>query len=83
VLTFIVNLLLGVSWGLVIVGAVNPFLDFKKTDLIGIFLDVIIGIFPGIIALLFLEHFITTKEKYFELQKQTKLLEQIYNQTKL
>ena len=79
-LSFIVNFLLGISWAIVFVGAISSFLSYYVTD--SIFLGVIyffIGAIPGMVFVLLLELFILQKEKLYELQKQTKILEKLQN----
>ncbi|MEA1954555.1 MAG: hypothetical protein U9O24_09210 [Campylobacterota bacterium] len=74
-LGFVVNFLLGSAWALVLVGATTSFLSFYYNSFFTAIISAIIGTLPGLVSVLLLEHFITNKEKYFELQKQTKLLE--------
>ncbi len=76
-LGFVVNFLLGVAWAAVLIGAVSSFLSFYQTSLFFAIVSAFIGALPGLIAVLLLEYFITNKEKYLELKKQTKLLEKI------
>jgi len=76
-LNFVVNILLGVSWGGVIVGVVSPFLAFYHESLSFALVSSFMGAMPGLIAVLLVEHFITAKERHLELQKQTYLLEKL------
>ena len=79
-LSFVVNFLLGVAWATVFIGAVSTFLSFSSQSF---FFAIIAGIFamlPGMIGVLLLEYFIVSREKYFELQKQTALLQKILEQ---
>ncbi len=76
-LGFVVNFLLGVAWALVFIGAASSFLSFYQISLFFAIVSAFVGVLPGLIAVLLLEYFITNKEKYSELKKQTKLLEQI------
>lgn len=76
-LGFIINFLLGIAWAAVLLGAATTFLSFYNIDLVLAFLGLFIGALPGIIAIVLLEHIITTKESYAELKKQTKLLEKL------
>ena len=81
-LGFVVNFLLGVAWASVLIGAVSFFLSFYQTSLFFAIVSAFVGALPGLIAVLLLEYFITNKEKYLELTKQTKLLEQILSENK-
>ena len=76
-LSFIINFLLGVAWALVFIGAITSFLTFYSINFFLAIVSTLIGTFPGFIAILLLEYFITDREKYEELKKQTKLLEQL------
>ncbi|HSR73519.1 MAG TPA: hypothetical protein VLL31_01635 [Sulfurovum sp.] len=79
-LSFVVSFLLGVAWASVLLGAVTSFLSFYQ---ISIFLGVVsavIGVLPGMVLVVVLEHVITAKERYLELKKQTALLEELLKQ---
>ncbi len=76
-LGFVVNFLLGVAWAAVLIGAVSSFLSFYQTSFFFAIVSSLAGALPGMVAVLLLEHIITNKEKYLELKKQTKLLEEI------
>jgi len=76
-LGFIINFLLGVAWASVLIGAATSFFTFYSTSFLSAIIFAFIGALPGLIAILLLEYIITNKEKYEELKKQTKLLQQI------
>jgi len=76
-LGFVVNFLLGVAWASVLLGAFISALLVYQNSYFYILFSVIIGMIPGMVGVLFLEYFITLKETYSELQKQTKLLEKL------
>ncbi len=76
-LGFVVNFLLGVAWAFVLIGAVSSFLSFYQNSFFFAVVSAFVGALPGLVAVLLLEHIVTNKEKYLELKKQTKLLEQI------
>ena len=73
-LSFVVNFLLGVAWASMIVGAITSFLTFYEDTFFFALVSAFVAALPGLIGILVLEHFITNKEKLYELQKQTKLL---------
>jgi len=73
-LSFVVNFLLGVAWASMIVGAITSFLTFYEDTFFFALVSAFVAALPGLIGILILEHFITNKEKLYELQKQTKLL---------
>ena len=76
-LGFIINFLLGVAWAFVLIGAITSFLTFYSDNIFYALISACIGALPGMVAVLLLEYIITSKEKYEELQKQTKLLEEL------
>ena len=76
-LGFVVNFLLGVAWAAVLIGAVTSFLSFYQNSFFFAIVSAFVGALPGLVAVLLLEYFITNKEKYLELKKQTKLLQQL------
>jgi len=79
-LSFVVNFLLGVSWATAFLGAITSFLSFYHENLLWALLSAFIGALPGMVAILLLEHFITSKEKHLELQTQTDLLKKLLKQ---
>ncbi len=76
-LSFVINFLLGVAWAAVLLGAITSFLAFYQDSFFVALVSAFIGALPGMVAVLFLEHIITNKEKHLELKKQTALLEKL------
>jgi len=76
-LGFVINFLLGVAWAFVLIGAVTSFLSSYHSGILLAIVSAFIGTLPGLFAVLFLEYMITSKEQYYELRKQTALLEKI------
>jgi len=74
-LSFVVNFLLGVAWATAFLGAISAFLSSYSDSFFLALIFAVMATLPGFISILLIEHFITSKEKYLELQKQTKLLE--------
>jgi len=81
-LGFVINFLLGVAWASVLIGAVSSFLSFYQMSILFAVVSALIGTLPGLIAILLLEHIITSKEKLSELEKQTILLKELINLSK-
>lgn len=81
-LSFVVNFLLGVSWAAAFLGAITSFLTFYNENILWAFISAFVGTLPGMVAILLLEHFITSKEKHLELQIQTDLLKKLLKQKK-
>jgi len=76
-LGFIINFLLGVAWATALIGAVSTFLSYYNDSFFFAIVSAFVASLPGLIAVLVLEHFITSKEKHLELKKQTALLEKL------
>ena len=76
-LSFVINFLLGAAWAAVLLGAITSFLAFYQDSFFVALVSALIGALPGMVAVLFLEHIITNKEKHLELKKQTALLEKL------
>ena len=79
-LSFVVNFLLGVAWASVLLGAVTSFLAFYQISIFFGIISAVMGAVPGMVLVVVLEHVITAKERYLELQKQTALLEKLLKQ---
>ena len=79
-LGFIINFLLGVAWASVLIGVSTSFFNFYNTSIFSAIIYAFIGAMPGLVAVLLLEYIITSKEKFEELRKQTKLLEKLLEQ---
>jgi uncharacterized membrane protein required for colicin V production len=80
-LGFVISFLLGVAWASVFIGALSSFLSFYHSSILLAVVSGFIGTLPGMVAILILEHILTSKEKLAELKKQTFLLEQIMIET--
>lgn len=76
-LGFVINFFLGIAWASVLIGVITSLFAFYHQSWIDAFLTAVLAAIPGLVGVLLLEHIITVKEKYFEMQKQTALLEQI------
>jgi len=76
-LGFLINFLLGVAWASVFLAAVTSFLIFYEETFFYALVSAFIAALPGIVSILAIEYFITSKEKLEELKNQTKLLEKI------
>jgi len=81
-LSFVINFLLGVAWATAFIGAVSTFLSFFSQSFLFAIIAAVIAMLPGLIGVLLLEYFIVSRDKYFELQKQTALLQKILEQQK-
>lgn len=81
-LSFVINFLLGVAWATVFIGAISTFLSQYSESFLFAVVSAFVAALPGMIAVLFIEYFITSKEKYLELQKQTRFLEELLQKEK-
>jgi uncharacterized membrane protein YjjB (DUF3815 family) len=80
-LGFVINFLLGIAWASMFIGALSTFLSFYQEHFFFAIVSGAIAMLPGLIGVLLLEHMITSKEKYLELKKQTKLLKLLLETT--
>jgi len=76
-LNLIINFLLGTAWASVLIGAVTSFLSTYHIGFLLSFVSFFIGMIPGLLGVILIEYLIISFNKYEELQKQTKLLEEI------
>jgi len=76
-LGFLVSFLLGVAWASIILGAITAFLTFYEETFFYALVSAFIAALPGIVSVLAIEYFITSKEKLDELKKQTKILQEL------
>ena len=79
-INFVANFLLGVAWVFVVIGAISSFVANISSGLLLALVFTVIGMLPGLAALLFIEHFFTAKAAYYEQQKQTQLLQRLIEQ---
>ena len=82
-LSFVVNFLLGVAWATAIIGVATAFLSNYSDSFLFAIVSAFVAMLPGLVGVLFIEHFITSKEKHAELQKQTRLLEKLIEKSKV
>jgi hypothetical protein len=76
-LNLIINFLLGTAWASVLIGAVTSFLSTYHIGFLLSLISFFIGMIPGLLGVILIEYLIISFNKYEELQKQTKLLEEI------
>ena len=78
-LSFVINFLLGISWGASIVGALTTFLSYYSNSFFFAVISAVFASIPGLVGVLLLEHFIVSREKLDLLKHQTELLQKILN----
>ena len=79
-INLVANFLLGIAWAFVVIGAITSFVTNISSGVILALIFAIIGMLPGMVAILFIEHFFTAKAAYYEQQKQTRLLQKLIEQ---
>ena len=77
----IIRFLLGASFGIVLFGAISIFFIFFSFGLSIAFLATLFFIIVSLFLVLLLDAFLVNKERLKEMQKQTKLLEEIHHST--
>jgi hypothetical protein len=81
-IAFVANFLLGVAWASMLIGATASFVANFHDGFFVAFLFAVIAMIPGAVSILLLEHFFTVKASHYELQKQTRLLQSLMEQSK-
>ena len=81
-LSFVINFLLGISWGASIVGAVTAFLSYYSNSFFFAVISALFASIPGLVGVLLLEHFIVSRERLDLLKHQTELLQKVINEKK-
>lgn len=75
----IISFLLGASWGIVLFGALITFNVFSFLGLSLTLFITIIFVIISLFLILALDAFAINREKYYEMKKQSELLEKIYD----
>jgi hypothetical protein len=81
-LSSLVNFLLGASWALVFISIIFTFLSYFHFSFIDAILMSFFAALPGLFLVVLLEYIIAGQAKLDEIQKQTKLLEEILAEIK-
>jgi len=79
-LNFVLNFLIGVAWGVVFLGAFSFGFPLNYENIPFTVISIVIGMVPGLLLVVLLEHLITSKEKFAELKKQTLLLQKLLDE---
>ena len=78
----LVSFLLGVAWAIVLVGISFSFLSYFRLSIVDAFLMSFFGAMPGLIMVVLLEYVLIGMQRYEEMKRQTKLLEEIVEQNR-
>ncbi len=81
-LSRVINFLLGVAWASLLLGAFYIFLSYYRFSLVDAIFLSFLGSLPGLFFVVVLEYLIVGLQQYEETKKQTKLLEELLEQTK-
>jgi len=76
-LNSLINFLLGVSWALVLLSFVATIISYYKLSIILALFLAFFSSLPALFLVIILEHILSEESKLYEMQKQTKLLEEI------
>ena len=76
-LSLIINFLLGTAWAFVLIGAITSFFSTHHAGFLLSLVSFFVGMVPGLFLVILIEYLITYFNKYEEIKKQTKLLEEI------
>lgn len=78
----LVSFLLGVAWAFVLVGISFSFFSYFRLSIVDAFLMSFFGAMPGLIMVVLLEYVLIGMQRYEEMKRQTKLLEEIVEQNR-
>lgn len=78
ILGIFVNLAIGISWSLLILGMVYGFLRFYHADLIMAVFATLLGAIPGLLLVLVFEFFLLAMDLRREVKKQTRILQKAF-----
>ena len=76
-LSFLLNYLLGAAWAFSIAGAIITFYLYMDISLFFAFFSALLATLPGLLFVLFIEYFFMKQEHLYELQKQSRLIEEL------
>jgi len=81
-LAFLLNLLLGGSWALAFIGALNAILHHAVNGWLYAIASAIIWALPGLAGVVVLEYLLRGFERNEELRRQTRILQEILDELK-
>ena len=76
-LSSLISFLLGAGWGIAMIGALSMFFSFFHSSIFLALLSAVLGAFPGLILVVFLEQVLLKSEMLVEMKRHTRLLEKI------
>jgi hypothetical protein len=76
-LNLIINFLLGAAWAFVLIGAITSFFSTQHVGFFFSLVSFVVGMVPGLLLVIIVEYIIVHFNKYEEMKKQTKLLEEL------
>jgi len=76
-LSSLVSFLIGVGWGIALVGALSFFFSFIHISFFAALLSALLGMLPGLLLVVFLEYMLIKSETLSELKHQSHLLEEL------
>jgi len=80
-LSFLLNFLLGAAWAFAFAGATITFYLYLELGFVFAVFSALIATLPGLLFVLFIEYFFMKQEHLNELEKQTKLLEELVSKS--
>ena len=79
-LSVLISFLIGIGWGMALVGALSAFFSFLPSHVLLGLLAAVFGAVPGLILVVFLEYLLLKSEILVQLKHQTRLLEKMSQQ---
>jgi len=78
----LISFLLGVAWAFVLLGIALTFLSYFRFSIVDALLFSFLGAIPGLLFVVVLEYILVSLQRYEEIKKQTKLLEEIVDRNR-
>ena len=78
----LISFLLGVAWAFVLLGITFTFLSYFKFSIIDAILFSFLGSIPGLFFVVTLEYILVGLQRFEEIKKQTKLLEEMVDRNR-
>ena len=76
-LSTLISFLLGAGWGIALIGALAAFFFFVRLGYLFALFVAIFATMPGLLIVVFLEYMLLKNDIFFQMKRQTKLLEEI------
>jgi len=78
----LISFLLGVAWAFVLLGVALTFFSYFRFSIVDAILFSFLGAIPGLLFVVLLEYILVSLQRFEEMKKQTKLLEELVDRNR-